>query len=78
MARPYMAFEGRCERCFRPTATPIPSFFTDEVVCMPCVEDERALMARLRYAGIDPNGYAGCGRLPTEPAAPPPAHHKAG
>lgn len=54
----------RCDRCARPMTSHIVSFFTEEAICMDCLQDERQLLARLRQQGVRVSTLAGCGYLP--------------
>ena len=77
-----MSYDGiirddRCERCGRVMGVRTVSYFTEDSLCRGCMEEERALMARLRARGVDPATLAGCGYMPSEEEAPV-AVHQAG
>lgn len=53
-----------CERCGQATSAWIVSFFTEEAICMACLEREREVMGHLRERGVSPGTLAGCGYMP--------------
>jgi hypothetical protein len=55
----------RCERCASPMTARIISFFTEEFICMDCLQRERELLLRLKTRRVSPSTLAGSGELPT-------------
>ena len=52
------------DRCDRPTSARIVSYFTEEIICMPCLGAERELLHVLQRQGVDTASLASCGYLP--------------
>ena len=51
-----------CDRCHGPLNIRILSWFTNDVICMPCADIEDVLRSKLKDNGMD---YEGCGYIPT-------------
>jgi len=53
-----------CPRCNRQLKSRTMSWFTDEVICLTCSDEETDLKLALSNRGKDPASYEGCGKVP--------------
>ena len=64
MTGDYLYVRDVCDRCAQPTSALTPSFFTDETICLRCLDAEGRIKAALRRRGVDLAALERCGCLP--------------
>lgn len=63
--------KDKCDRCNQPMTAQIMSFFTEEMICMNCLQRERELIQSLRQRGLNPFTLVERGEIPHLHTAPP-------